>query len=818
MTDLIIGPDARLRTYTATPGQTVFSVPFPYAIASEISVEITGSDGTVAHPTISVTPDGPAQSGTLTLPAGLAGGETVVVFGATAAEREAQFAERTGLPARDINADLNRLVMTGQENRRDINRALRVRFGDAPLPEIARRHWEGGVPFLSTETGRWVQFPADDMAAIVSRVSAVDLLAALIAQGRLDDAIGALSDDVLSAQGLNAESYRPVGGTDTEMMAAAITAGKVLGRPVLVNEDTRIGEMVTTGTVEIRYLKGARILLDPAAGFGWRHDPQGGRLSVMDMHLDGEQVTPGGLTSYYFELAGTGHALLSRPVMHGFRVGESGATARPCNVEGTLSGVRLENVHFYDCEVANLWNFRSPNCHLVGGLVHDFSAHALRWGTFASTLDFNPDNTPDYSTLVVASNGRCEGVIFDNIEMVCALVELGGDDFKMIECRATNMLQLFKHDNAKRPLVQDCYAGQAKPSNTAQQLIQSANENTGSVEGSGRGCEGLRAINNVLIGGDEGILCGPGAYTERNRIIGPTGSGILYLEDPAGDVTPCHHVNDVIVTPGRGVDARHNGSITGGSITSGSHCVLYQNGDDYRVSRVALACDASVDNRAIRALASGENMQVYGCDFGGSDDSCVLSGDIVHYNNRNLPAGVTTPDIQADDNRTQIAAGHVFEVSPAPLIIRSGYKLITGSTGKQEVLRWDYPSGFFDEGVIAFVRVRLTGRFVNNSGTSCTFRANLGGASTISPSLDGDDVFDLEWTITPAGSSAQEGVLTWSLEDSADWVWANQQAGTRDIKGSTDTSGAGDLVLAVGLDDVSQEVYISSAEIEVGFA
>uniref|UniRef100_UPI003BAA5910 hypothetical protein n=1 Tax=Stappia sp. TaxID=1870903 RepID=UPI003BAA5910 len=134
---LPIQPDAqgRVRTYTASAGQTEFAVPFPFQDDKDLVVfhKVGGitSELTLAAD-FTVSGAGTAASGSITLSVGAEAGDLITVVGLATLERVTSIV-RQGLQASAaIDAEFDRARIIQQELRRDADRSFKAPFGDAP--------------------------------------------------------------------------------------------------------------------------------------------------------------------------------------------------------------------------------------------------------------------------------------------------------------------------------------------------------------------------------------------------------------------------------------------------------------------------------------------------------------------------------------------------------------------------------------------------------------------------------------------------------------------------------------------------------------
>lgn len=132
---LPIEDDPRFRIYVASEGQQAFAIPFPFQDAIDIGVyaDIEATWVPIDRASFSISGARNPSGGTVTFSTGRTLDERILVLGEAALERLTSIAinGRFSSTATDDELDRNRIVQ--QEIRRDVDRALRVRIGGAPL-------------------------------------------------------------------------------------------------------------------------------------------------------------------------------------------------------------------------------------------------------------------------------------------------------------------------------------------------------------------------------------------------------------------------------------------------------------------------------------------------------------------------------------------------------------------------------------------------------------------------------------------------------------------------------------------------------------
>ncbi|TPM06758.1 MULTISPECIES: hypothetical protein [unclassified Mesorhizobium] len=138
-----VNQDARWRSYTASAGQTVFSIPFPFQDDGDVTVLKIALDGaliTLTRPAdyTMAGADNPA-GGSFTLTAPAVAGEKFMPVGKAVLERILSIVRGGKYKSAATDDDLDRLMIIAQEHDRDISRSVKAAFGtagaDLPAPE-----------------------------------------------------------------------------------------------------------------------------------------------------------------------------------------------------------------------------------------------------------------------------------------------------------------------------------------------------------------------------------------------------------------------------------------------------------------------------------------------------------------------------------------------------------------------------------------------------------------------------------------------------------------------------------------------------------
>lgn len=132
-----VNEDPRWRIHDASPGQTVFVIPYGFQAAADIRVVKIAADGTrteLSQPadyTVAGAGNPGGGSYTLTVPA--KSGEKYLNFGAAVASRTSSIVRHGRFSSVAIDEDLDRALIRDLEQQRDIDRSLKVEIGEDSL-------------------------------------------------------------------------------------------------------------------------------------------------------------------------------------------------------------------------------------------------------------------------------------------------------------------------------------------------------------------------------------------------------------------------------------------------------------------------------------------------------------------------------------------------------------------------------------------------------------------------------------------------------------------------------------------------------------
>jgi hypothetical protein len=136
---LPIEDDDRFEIYTASDGQKVFAINFPFQDDGDIGVYAFASDNwnRISSIYYTVTGAGEAAGGAVTLATGRTAGDKILVIGEATLERLSSIvrAGKFSSKATDDEFDRNRIIQ--QEQSREISRSVRMVLGGGAAPQIA---------------------------------------------------------------------------------------------------------------------------------------------------------------------------------------------------------------------------------------------------------------------------------------------------------------------------------------------------------------------------------------------------------------------------------------------------------------------------------------------------------------------------------------------------------------------------------------------------------------------------------------------------------------------------------------------------------
>lgn len=141
-----INVDQRWRSYAASAGQVLFSVPFPFQDDDDITVLKIAPDGTqttLSRPAnYTLTGAGNPGGGSFTLAAPALAGEKFLPVGAAVLDRVLSIVRGGRYNSAATDSDLDRLMIIAQEQQRDIDRSWKSRLGQAgqemPSPDPSK--------------------------------------------------------------------------------------------------------------------------------------------------------------------------------------------------------------------------------------------------------------------------------------------------------------------------------------------------------------------------------------------------------------------------------------------------------------------------------------------------------------------------------------------------------------------------------------------------------------------------------------------------------------------------------------------------------
>lgn len=152
MTDINDTPN-RIR-YVATAGQTVFAVPFEFALDAHIKVYKNGTLLTFSVD-YTLTGAGVEGGGNLTLVAAASLNDDILVIRDIAVERQGDFPVSGPFDVASLNAQLDRLTMMVRDMETRIERRL-LRLGTTDWPETM-----GDIPAKASRASKVLGFDAD---------------------------------------------------------------------------------------------------------------------------------------------------------------------------------------------------------------------------------------------------------------------------------------------------------------------------------------------------------------------------------------------------------------------------------------------------------------------------------------------------------------------------------------------------------------------------------------------------------------------------------------------------------------------------------
>lgn len=165
---LPIEPDPRFRRYTASAGQKLFSIKFPFQQNEDIAIFLYANGiYTEISPTLySIVGAGEPEGGSVTFNTGRNEGDVIATVGRAILDRMSSVVRDGRFSSRLIDDELDRNRIIQQEQQRDIDRSLKfdfgVSFGIIETPEDGRvLMWQQNGPFWHIVNGPSAQEIAD---------------------------------------------------------------------------------------------------------------------------------------------------------------------------------------------------------------------------------------------------------------------------------------------------------------------------------------------------------------------------------------------------------------------------------------------------------------------------------------------------------------------------------------------------------------------------------------------------------------------------------------------------------------------------------
>lgn len=170
---LPIETNDRFEKYTASAGQTVFPVPFPFQdnadVAALLQDPVTGDYSELSSTLYTLTGAGNPSGGSLAFAAGRTEGDVILMLGRAVLERLSSVVRDGAFSSKLIDGELDRNRIIQQEQARDIARALKTDYGAAPqtLPPPSPGNYLGW-----SADGKLVSKPSEATSAAAAEASA----------------------------------------------------------------------------------------------------------------------------------------------------------------------------------------------------------------------------------------------------------------------------------------------------------------------------------------------------------------------------------------------------------------------------------------------------------------------------------------------------------------------------------------------------------------------------------------------------------------------------------------------------------------------
>ena len=221
------------------------------------------------------------------------------------------------------------------------------------------------------------------------------------------------------------------------------------------------------------------------------------------------------------------------------------------------------------------------------------------------------------------------------------------------------------------------------------------------------------------------------------------------------------------------------GASSGGGVylKNGGHVVGGANTFEYCGAAVVSDRQGTYDERGDRFIGCGS---VY------SGENLKITETTASPADYDITSGVSSNDrILALDSGSTVY-NLVKGSAPAPFCYRRGRVLISGVTGGQTIQQVDLPKDFLTDRDVAYFGGRFQALFTRGNVGASTFRFTINGASTVSPTLTGNSVMDVEWFVTPLSGLSQQVVFKWSVSNPSAFLYP-ETAGVRSQNRGIDT-------------------------------
>lgn len=170
---LPIETNDRFEKYTASAGQTVFPVPFPFQdnadVAALLQDPVSGDYTELSSTLYTLTGAGNPSGGSLAFAAGRTEGDVILMLGRAVLERLSSVVRDGAFSSKLIDGELDRNRIIQQEQARDIARAVKTDYGAAPqtLPPPSPGNYLGW-----SADGKLVSKPSEATSAAAAEASA----------------------------------------------------------------------------------------------------------------------------------------------------------------------------------------------------------------------------------------------------------------------------------------------------------------------------------------------------------------------------------------------------------------------------------------------------------------------------------------------------------------------------------------------------------------------------------------------------------------------------------------------------------------------